>query len=53
MNNFKITIAITTYNRNDFLKEAIQSILQQTHQDFHILIVTNRFFRGFCVNYCA
>lgn len=38
MNNFKITVAITTYNRNDFLKEAIQSILQQTHQDFHILI---------------
>lgn len=38
MSNFKITIAITTYNRNDFLKEAINSILKQTYQNFQILI---------------
>ena len=38
MNNYEITIGITTYNRNDFLKKAIHSILEQTYQNFCILI---------------
>jgi glycosyltransferase involved in cell wall biosynthesis len=37
----KITIAIPTYNRKDYLKECIQSILNQTFQDFVIYVFDN------------
>ena len=36
MNKPKITIAITTYNRFDMLKECINSILLQTFNDFDV-----------------
>lgn len=38
MKNPTITVAITTYNRKDLLKEAINSILLQSYQNFYILI---------------
>jgi glycosyltransferase involved in cell wall biosynthesis len=34
----KVTVAISTYNRPSFLKEAIQSVLDQSYQDIKILI---------------
>jgi len=34
----KVSIAIITYNQIDFLKEAIESCLSQTFQDFEIII---------------
>ncbi len=34
-----ISIIIPTYNRADFLKEAIDSVLAQNYQDFELLIV--------------
>lgn len=37
----KITIAIPTYNRQAYLKACIESILNQTFQDFKILIFDN------------
>jgi glycosyltransferase involved in cell wall biosynthesis len=37
----KITIAIPSYNRRDFLKQAIASVLAQTFQDFEIVIFDN------------
>ena len=38
MKNHTITVEITTYNRKDLLKEAINSILLQSYQNFYILI---------------
>ncbi|MDP1842870.1 MAG: glycosyltransferase family 2 protein [Sediminibacterium sp.] len=37
----QITVVIPTYNRPDFLKKAIESVLQQTFQDFTIFISDN------------
>jgi glycosyltransferase involved in cell wall biosynthesis len=34
-----ISIIIPTYNRSDFLKEAIDSVLKQTWKDFELIIV--------------
>lgn len=34
-----VSVAICTHNRAHFLKEAIQSVLNQTFQDFEILII--------------
>ena len=36
-----LTIALTTYNRPDFLYESIKSILNQTFRDFDLLILDN------------
>jgi glycosyltransferase involved in cell wall biosynthesis len=33
------TVVIPTYNRSAFLKEAIQSVLDQTFQDFEVIVV--------------
>lgn len=35
----KVSVVIPTFKRNDFLEKAIQSVLQQTFQDFEILVV--------------
>ncbi len=35
----KVSIIITTYNRSGFLKEAMDSVLNQTFQDFELIIV--------------
>jgi glycosyltransferase involved in cell wall biosynthesis len=37
----KISIIVPTYNRCDFLKETIESILNQSFQDFEIIITDN------------
>jgi glycosyltransferase involved in cell wall biosynthesis len=36
-----VSIIVTTYNRKDQLREAIQAILNQTYQDFELIIVDN------------
>jgi teichuronic acid biosynthesis glycosyltransferase TuaG len=36
-----ISVVLTTYNREIFLSEAIGSILDQTYQDFELIIVDN------------
>ena len=41
MKNKLITIVIPTYNRADYLREAIDSVLSQTYQDFELLICDN------------
>lgn len=33
-----ITIGLTTYNRPDFLKESVQSVLNQTYKNFKLII---------------
>lgn len=35
----KVSVIIPTYNRADFLKRAIESVLNQTFQDFELIIV--------------
>lgn len=37
----KISIAIPTYNRKEYLRDAIKSILRQTHRDFILYIFDN------------
>ena len=37
----KITVVIVTYNRPLFIKEAIQSVLNQTFTDFELIVVDN------------
>lgn len=34
----KVSVIIPTYNRADFLKKAVQSVLHQTYQDYEILV---------------
>ncbi len=34
-----VSVIIPTYNRADFLKEAIESVLQQTYQGFELLVI--------------
>lgn len=36
--NDKVSILIPTYNRKNFIKEAIESCLEQTHKNFEIII---------------
>jgi glycosyltransferase involved in cell wall biosynthesis len=36
-----ISVITNTYNRSEFLKEAIKSVLNQTHRDFEYIIVDN------------
>jgi glycosyltransferase domain-containing protein len=37
----KVTVAIPTYNRAHYLKEAIESVLNQTYTDYELLVVDN------------
>ena len=37
----KISVIVTTYNRSDFLRKTIDSILNQTFQDFELIVVDN------------
>ena len=37
----KLTVAIPTYNRSALLKNAIDSVLQQTYKDFILLVLDN------------
>lgn len=35
----KVSVIIPTYNREDFIEETIQSVLDQTYKDFEIIVV--------------
>jgi glycosyltransferase involved in cell wall biosynthesis len=37
----KVSVIVTTYNRKEYLTETIQSILNQTYQDFELIVVDN------------
>ena len=37
----KVTAILTTYNRREFLEEALSSILNQTFSDFQLIIWDN------------
>ena len=37
----KVTVAITTYNRPDYLRESIDAVLKQTFQDIEVLVIDN------------
>ena len=37
----RVSVIVTTYNRKEFLTETIQSILNQTYQDFELIVVDN------------
>lgn len=41
MNNPKISVCIPVYNGAEFIKEAIESVLKQTFQDYELLIIDN------------
>ena len=41
MNNPKISVCIPVYNGAEFIKEAINSVLKQTYQDYELLIIDN------------
>lgn len=38
---YKLTLAICLYNAEQYIAETLQSVLQQTMQDFHLLIVND------------
>ena len=53
--NPTISVVIPTCNRADFVARAIQSVLDQTYQDFEILVVddasqdaTSKVVKSFC-----
>ena len=37
-----VTVIIPTYNRADWIGEAVESVLKQTYQDFEIIIVDDK-----------
>ena len=39
--NKKISVLMTVFNGADFLKESIESILNQTHKDFELIIIND------------
>lgn len=41
MNDYKLTVFITTYNRANYLKLVIDSVLNQTYQNFKIIVLDN------------
>lgn len=40
-NPIRLTVAVLTYNRQAYLREAIEGILAQTYRDFELLILDN------------
>lgn len=41
MNNYKLTVFITTFNRANYLELAINSVLEQTYKNFKIVVLDN------------
>ncbi len=35
----KVSVCIPTYNRKDYLKEALESVFAQTYKDYEVVIV--------------
>tara|TARA_B100001250_G_scaffold118554_2_gene100659 strand:+ start:7169 stop:8071 length:903 start_codon:yes stop_codon:yes gene_type:complete len=42
MENIKISILITTFNAEKFISNTIESIIQQTHNNYEIIIIDNK-----------
>lgn len=36
-----VSVIVTTYNRKEYLTETVQSILNQTYQDFELIVIDN------------
>lgn len=41
MKNPMVSVVVTTYNREEYLKETIHSILNQTYTDYELIVVDN------------
>lgn len=54
-NNFKISVIIPCFNQGKYLDQAIQSVLNQTYQDFEIIVIddgsTDRYTKELLKNY--
>ena len=37
----KVSVCIPVYNGSDYIADTIQSVLEQTYKDFHILVCDN------------
>jgi glycosyltransferase involved in cell wall biosynthesis len=40
-NKSMVSVVIPTYNRQDLIMEAIQSVLDQVYEDFELIVVDN------------
>jgi len=41
MGSTRVTVGIPTFNRANLLREAIDSVLSQTHRDFRLIVSDN------------
>ena len=39
MSSPKVTVVIPTYNRAHLIKDAVESVLNQTYQDFELIVI--------------
>ena len=41
MEDYKISVIVTTYNRKEFLKETLNSIIEQSFKPYEVLVIDN------------